>query len=228
MKIDPRSILPAPPQDCRDPELFLLLNEFEFVRWYSLFDGGPDFVERKQELQKLLWSDAIVARAKVALDDPSPNLRIYAGTLLVWVLRNEAAPFVLTLLGDQHFGVRGDIAELLFLLRDARFEEPLMNLARNDPSPYVRGRAAYGLGGQDAVVVIPTMIEILDNDHEVDESGQSSPSSQAARALDEMLKSEWTQLRHPDGLRSLRPGGVDIASLREQAIAYHRQLRQNT
>ena len=130
------------------------------------------------------------------------------------------------MLEDPDDDVRGSIARILGQLKDDRYVERLVRLARKDASPLVRGCAASGLGGQDPVSSIPVLLELLDNDHEPEETGHT-PSSHAATALDEMMETEWTQKRHPDGLRSLNPDGIDTASLKEQAIVYLDHCRQS-
>jgi HEAT repeat protein len=146
------------------------------------------------------------------------RLRFYCGQLLIWARLNGAAPFTLALLGDPEEEVRGGIAEILSQLKDERYLEPLIKLARTDPSTYVRGRAATGLGGQDPVTAIPVLLEVLDNDHERDPAGPTA-SEWAAKALDEMMQTEFTQERLEGGDRALK-WPRDLDGLKKHALAY--------
>jgi hypothetical protein len=217
--VDYLRFLPDPPEECRDPTLFRMLNEFHFVRWH------PDCQARREELQREIFAEAILRRAEAGTTDPYDRLRIYCGELLIWARRNAAAPFTLALLGDSNHAVRGAIAEILGHLKDDRYIEPLIELARGDASAFVRGCAASGLGGQDPLAAIPVLLGLIDNDHETDATGHS-PSSRAAAALDEMMETEWTQKRLGPTLRSLNPAGTDIDALKEQALVYLAHCRQ--
>ena len=53
---------------------------------------------------------------------------------------------------------------MLFHLRGVRCLELLRIMAKSDPSPFVRGRAAIGLGGQGPLIAIPLLLEMLDAD----------------------------------------------------------------
>jgi HEAT repeat protein len=213
--MDYRQFLPHPPQECCDPELFRLLNEFHFVRW------NPDHQARRDEVWKLITSTSIIARAEKALDDPYERLRQYSGQLLIWVRRQDAVHAILKLLQDQSDFVRGSTAEVLAQMRCDACLPRIIELATSDSSAYVRGCASAALGGQNPVVAIPVLLKILDTDHEPSETGHT-PSGRAATALDEMMETEWTQKRHQGGLRSLNPDGIDLDALRQQANLFLR------
>lgn len=152
-------------------------------------------------------------------------MRQYAGELLIWVHRENAAPFILKLFDDTCEFVRGETARILSQLRCDSCVTRLIELATTDPSPFVRGCAASGLGGQIPLQAIPVLIDILDNDHEACDTGHT-PSSCAATALDEMMETEWTQKRHEGGVRSLNPDGTDLPALREQALRFLQHAKQ--
>jgi len=213
--------LPDPPEECRDPALFRLLNEFHFVRWH------PECESRRDELRRELFHEAILRRAETGTADPYERLRLYCGELLIWARRNDAAAFTLALLEDSSEHVRGGIAQILGHLKDDRYVDPLVRLARSDKSPFVRGCAASGLGGQDPIAAIPVLLELLNKDHEENGTTGHSPSGCAARALDELMKTEWTQKRLGDSLRSLNPDGTDLESLKAQALIFLRHCRQS-
>ena len=219
--VDYLQFLPDPPAECRDPELFRMLNEFHFVRWH------PDCEARRDELRQEVFQDAVLRRAETGTGDPYERLRHYCGELLIWARHNDAAPFTLALLEDSSEFVRGGIAEMLIHLKDDRYIDPLVRLARADASPYVRGCAAAGLGGQDPLSAIPALLEILEHDHEQIGTTGHTPSSCAARALDELMKTEWTQKRHGETLRTLNSAGTDIASLIQHALVYLEHCRQS-
>lgn len=218
--VDYLRFLPDPPEECRDPALFRLLNEFHFVRWH------PDCEARREELRREIFDKAILGRAEIGTADPYERLRLYCGELLIWARRNDAASYILALLGDSSEHVRGGIAQILAHLKDDRYVDPLVRLARSDTSPFVRGCAATGLGGQDPLSAIPVLLELLDNDYEEHGTTGHTPSGCAATALDELMKTEWTQKRQGDTLRSLNPDGTDLESLKEQALVYLSYCRQ--
>ena len=217
--MDYRKFLPEPPNECRDPDLFRLLNEFHFVRWH------PDYEERHDEIRNQIKTESILSRAELAVEDPYERLRQYAGELLIWVRRENAAPYILTLLNDENEFVRGETARTLSQFRCDSCVARLIELATIDCSPFVRGCAASGLGGQNPIKSIPVLIQLLDNDHEACETGHT-PSGCAATALDEMMETEWTQKRLNGGLRGLNPDGTDLTALREQSLLLLKHCQQ--
>jgi HEAT repeats len=217
--VDYRKFLPHPPSECRDPELFRLLNEFRFVRWH------PDYEKRCDEIHKQITTQHMLLRAELAVEDPYERLRQYAGELLIWVRREDTAPFIQTLLHDENEFVRGETARTLSQVRCDSCVARLIELATLDCSPFVRGCAASGLGGQNPKKSIPVLIEILDNDHAACETGHT-PSGRAATALDEIMETEWTQKRFDSGLRGLNPDGTDLAALREQSLLFLRHCQE--
>lgn len=218
--VDYLSFLPEPPEECRDAALFRMLNEYHFVRWH------PDCAARRDELQREIFADDVLRRAESGTADPYERLRYYCGELLIWARRNEAAPFALALLEDSSEYVRGGIAQILSQLKDERYIDPLVRLARTDHSPFVRGCAASGLSGQDPLAAIPVLLELIDHDHEEHGTTGHTPSDRAARALDELMKTEWTQIRLGDTLRTLNPEATDLESLKQQALVFLRHCRQ--
>lgn len=219
--VDYRKFLPEPPSECRDPDLFRLLNEFHFVRWH------PDYEARREEIRREIITEPILSRAEAAVEDPYERLRQYAGQLLIWAYRENAASLILKLFDDGSEFVRGETARVFSQLRCDSCLEKLLELATEDCSPFVRGCAASGLGGQDPLLAIPVLIKILDNDHEPCGTGHT-PSGCAATALDEMLETEWTQKRLEDGLRSLNPDGTDLSALREHALLFLQRCQQHS
>ena len=146
---------------------------------------------------------------------------------MIWIRRENAAPFILTLLNDENDFVRGETARTLSQVRCDSCVTRLMELATTDCSSFVRGCAASGLGGQDPIKSIPVLIEILDRDHQECDTGHT-PSGCAATALDEMMETEWTQKRFGGGLRGLNPDGTDLTALREQSLLFLHHCRQRT
>lgn len=217
--MDYHQFLPDPPEECCDPDLFRILNEFHFVRWH------PDYKARRDEVWKQITSASIIARAEIALADPYERLRQYSVQLLIWVRGQDADPDILKLLQDDNDFVRGSTAEVLAHLRCDVCLPRLIELATRDRSSYVRSCAASALGGQDPITAIPVLLKILDTDDEPTPTGHT-PSGRAATALDEMMETEWTQKRHDNSLRSLNPDGINLDALREQATLYLRHCRQ--
>ena len=130
-------------------------------------------------------------------------------------------PAVLPLLDDPAEWVRMHVIGLLAEYGDDSMVEPLIARLRSDPEPGVRGQAAYSLGHIGCPAAILDLLEALDHDHECDELGHS-PSSVSATALDEILGTNHTRIRHDGFCSPPASWPPDIDGLKEQARDLHR------
>ena len=133
-------------------------------------------------------------------------------------------PAVLPLLDDEEDWVRWHVTGLLARHGDDSVVEPLIAKLRSDPDPGVRGQAAYALGHIGCPAAIPHLLEALDHDHEEDSQGHS-PSSISATALDDILGTNETRIRHDGGLCSLAPWPPDYEALRTEANELYREWK---
>jgi HEAT repeat protein len=99
------------------------------------------------------------------------------------------------LLDDPEDHVRSHVISLLSYYGDDSAVEPLMAKLHSDPDPSVRGAAAFALGHIGSPQAIPSLLKALDHDHEYDEQGHS-PSSTSATALDNILGTNQTRIKH--------------------------------
>ncbi|QDV18366.1 hypothetical protein Pan153_30230 [Gimesia panareensis] len=209
---------PDAPDGSRDPELWMLLTQYEFVRW--LPDDWPD--EYREITSRLKQkTDRLTA---AALDESEPLFRSRAACFLMALWRESRLDLILKFLDDEHEFVREQVARHLVSIRHPQLEGRLVELATLDAAADVRCAGCRGLGGQEPLSVIPTLIHILDQDHESGENGWSV-SSCAADALDEMLGTEW-MARRQEGVCSLPEGSPNPAAVREQALFYLQELQE--
>jgi HEAT repeat protein len=90
--------------------------------------------------------DASVAPILAALQDPSPDVRLYLAFTLGFLEDPRVPPALLALFGsDPEVSVRCSAAEALGRLQSGDAIDPLI-AALSDPSPQVRQSAAYSLG----------------------------------------------------------------------------------
>jgi HEAT repeat protein len=133
-------------------------------------------------------------------------------------------PAVLPLQDDTEDWVRWHVTGLLARSGDDSAVEPLIAKLRSDTDPGVRGQAAYALGHVGCPAAIPHFLHALDHDHEYDSQGHS-PSSVSATALDNILGTNQTRVRHDGGFCSLAPGPPDFDALRSRARELHRKWK---
>jgi len=125
-------------------------------------------------------------------------------------------PAALPLLRDQVDWVRWHVAGTLASYGNETAVDPLIGTLRSDPDPQVRGAAAYALGHISDPRAIPFLLDALEHDHEIDQLGHS-PSSISATALDNILGTNQTRIKHDDGFCSLAPWKPDYEELKTQA-----------
>jgi hypothetical protein len=133
-------------------------------------------------------------------------------------------PGVLPLLDDRQEWVRWHVIGLLARYGDDSVVDLLIAKLRSDLDPGVRGQAAYALGHIGCPAAIPQLLEALDHDHEDDSQGHS-PSSISATALDDILGTDQTRIRHDGGFCSLAPWPPDYEALRAEARELYREWK---
>lgn len=210
---------PDAPEGSRDPELWLLLAQFEFVRWLRE-DWPTEYREITEQLKQETDRLSVAAR-----EESEPLFRARAACFLIALWRETRVDLMLQVLDDAHPFVREQVARHMVSIRNPLVEARLVELATGDSDADVRCAACRGLGGQEPLSVIPLLIRILDNDHAAGEHGWPV-SSCAADALDEMLGTEW-MARRQDGVCSLPEGPPKPEAVREQALLYLHQLRKS-
>jgi HEAT repeats len=217
----PRFRPPDPPDGCRDPELWTLLAQFEFVRWMHLVHHEllPDY---KRLCGALVGN---IERVVAALDESEPLFRMRAAIFTIAQYRQQRVDLILRMLDDPEAYVRAKIAWLMFEIADPRVEGRLVELLLTDPDPEVRGSACQGLAGQNPLSAIPLLIRALDTDHAVDQQLGHAVSWLAASALDEMMGTEFMAKRK-GSLCTFPDSPPDPQSVREHAIAFLEQLRR--
>ena len=209
---------PDAPEGSRDPELWALLAQYEFVRWLPE-DWPKEYREitgwLKQETERLL----VASR-----EESEPLFRSRAACFLIALWWDSRVDLILQVLDDTHPFVREQVARRLVTIRHPQIEARLVELATGDSDADVRCAACRGLGGQNPLSVIPFLIRILDQDHAAGENGWPV-SDCAADALDKMLGTEW-MARRQDGVCSLPEGPPNPGAVREQALQYLQELRE--
>jgi len=210
---------PDPPDGCRDPELWTLLAQFEFVRWMHQVHHEllPDY----ERLCGALVGN--MERVVAALDESEPLFRLRAAIFAIAQYR-QRVDLILRMLDDPEAYVRAKIAWLMFEIADPRVEDRLVELLLTDSDPEVRGSAGHGLAGQNPLSAIPLLIRALDTDHAADQHGHTV-SWLAASALDEMMGTEFMAERK-GSLCTFPDSPPDPQSVREHAIAFLERLRR--
>jgi hypothetical protein len=148
------------------------------------------------------------------LRDPDGEVRCAAADVALEL--GGGLPVVRHLLDDPEDWVRWHVIGLLSHFGDDTAVEPLVAKLRSDPDPGMRGQAAYALGHIGSPAAIPALLHALDHDHEYDEQGHS-PSSTSATALDNILGTNETRIRHEGGFCSMAPWRADYDVLRGRA-----------
>lgn len=158
------------------------------------------------------------------LDDPDSELRCKTALAIFYVNPTASIDLLVPLLSDSDWAVRVEICGLLHDLADKRAVGSLIERMTTDPNPMVRNIAAYALGGIGDPLAIPSLIETLDSDHEQDELGHSA-SGCAATALDNILKTNHTRVKYPDGLCTMQPRRLDLDQLKTEAMEHFRNAK---
>jgi hypothetical protein len=156
------------------------------------------------------------------LRDPDGEVRCAAADLVLEL--GGGLPAVRPLLDAPEDWVRWHVIGLLARYGDDSAVEPLVAKLRSDPDPGVRAQAAYALGHIGSPAAIPPLLDALDHDRECDAQGHS-PSSVSATALDNILGTNQTRIKHDGGFCSLAPGPPDYDALRSQARELHRKWK---
>ena len=173
---------------------------------------------------KTLVDDLAAAPGRAApllagkLRDPDGQVRCVAADLFLEL--GGGLPAVRPLLDDPEDWVRWHAIGLLARYGDDSAVEPLIAKLRSDPDPGVRVQAAYALGHIGSPAAIPDLLNALDHDREPDSLGHS-PSSVSATALDNILGTSQTRIKHDGGFCSLAPWPPDYDALRSQAWELH-------
>lgn len=117
----------------------------------------------------------------------SGNIRCDAAAAALFVDRKQGVDVILPLLQDKLDYVRYHACGLLHDFGDEQAIGPLIQCMKSDPSPQVRGIAAYALGGIGNNKATPALKETAKNDHEVDQVGYT-PSFCAQEAIKDIQR----------------------------------------
>ena len=128
----------------------------------------------------------------------------------------RAIELVLPLLDDPDSTVRWNACGCLHDFGDERAVASLIQVLQGDPDPQVRNTAAYALGGIGSPAAIPALLATLESDHELNELGYSA-SACAETALDNILGTDETRIRLPDGLCKMQEHPPDVDLLKRLA-----------
>jgi hypothetical protein len=200
-------------------------------RWLSLIRGpaliGPAavvFPRRAQAIAEMhaAGAERLFPLLRPMLSDPDPAVRFAACEAAFFVDARRALELALPLLADPESGIRWLVCLCLHAVRDERAIGPLIGVLQGDSSAQVRGEAAYALGGIGSPVAIPALLAAMESDHEPDMHGHSA-SSCAATALDDILGTNETRIRLPNGNYTLRRGKPDLDLLRRLAALRFQQ-----
>ena len=168
----------------------------------SLLSDEPLHVSNVPKLWDINTTRKLLSQMGCTVDEPAPHEMIVDARPITTCV----APYEL---------VRTMRASILVL-------GPLVARLRTDPDPGVRGQAAYALGHIGCPAALPHLLEALDHDHECDSQGHS-PSSISATALDNILGTNQTRLRHNGGFCSMAPWPPHYDALRAAARALYRE-----
>ncbi len=155
------------------------------------------------------------------LSDPDPPVRLAACEALFFVDARRALELALPLLEDPESGIRWFVCGCLHDCGDKQAIARLIRVLQDDSDAQIRGSAAHALGGigrrTGSPAAIPALLAAMESDHESDMHGHS-PRSSAATALDDILGTNETRIRQPDGLCMMRRGEPDLGLLRRLAV----------
>lgn len=200
-------------------------SDDQILHWLKAVDGsGREARERALEDMRTAGVDEVIPLLAAKLNDPDMEIRGEAVTALCLLDAERAVELVLPLLEDPTIEIRWHTTGCLHDFGDERAVEPLISVLQNDVDPMVRNTAAYALGGIGSPAAIPALLQAMDEDHEVDELGYTT-SSNAATALDDIVGTEETRLKHSGSLRQMSPHPPDLDRLRYLAAElYERWL----
>lgn len=187
----------------------------------------PDPELRRAATAKLqkVGSERLFPLLKTFLDDSNEELRCLIAETMFRVDQKASVSLLLPLLDDSAWAVRVQVCGILHDAGAKEAVEPLSHIMRTDSHPMVRNTAAYALGGIGDPNAIPTLIEVLDHDHEQDELGHTA-SSCAETALDDILNTNHTRIKLDGELCTLQPNRRDPAVLKTQAMKLYRGLKE--
>ena len=200
-------------------------------RWLSLIRGpaliGPAdvvFPRRARAIAEMhaAGADRLFPLLRPMLSDPDPAARFAACEAAFYVDAGRAVELALPLLADPEAPIRRFVCECLHYARDERTIGPLIAVLQGDSSAGARGAAAYALGRMGGPAALPALAAAMESDHEVDGYGHSV-SSQAATALDDILGTDETRIKLPNGNITMRSGKPDLDLLRRLAAERFRQ-----
>jgi HEAT repeat protein len=174
--------------------------------------------ERKRAIAEMCaaGADRLFPLLVPVLMGPDPEARCAACEAVLRIDARGAIELVLPLLNDPDRTVRWQACGCLHDFGDERAVVPLIRVLQGDPDPQVRNTAAYALGGIGSPAAIPALLAALESDHELDELGYSTSSS-AKTALDDILGTNETRIRFPDGLCKMQERPPDLERLKRLA-----------
>ncbi|MEZ6044192.1 MAG: HEAT repeat domain-containing protein [Planctomycetaceae bacterium] len=206
-----------------------MLRAWEFVGYAARAGemGKDQFGGIQDRLSDVLKTPELKKRIIAGVEDSSPHLRALCGRTVLDNKLGDYEKVALRLLGDEEAFVRRHMCETLHLKPPPAALVELEHLAQNDPFPSVRALATRALAKGDPIKVIPILLHIHETDKEYEEDLMiDTPSSHAASALDELMKTNWIFVRNDRGFSTLRPGGSDYARLVEHAKSYLERLKR--
>lgn len=199
------------------------VQPIELRNWLTQLHGGFQQDDSVVSKMRSLGTERIFPHLRDALTDPDPELRCQAALAIFYLDPIGGIDSILQLLDDPEIVVRWHTCGLLHDLGNQSAVEPLIQTMKTDPDPQVRNTAAYALGGIGDPHAVPALIETMDTDHELDELGHSA-SGCAATALDDILKTNHTRIKHADRLCTMQPGRRNLDLLKTEAMELYRNL----
>lgn len=197
--------------------------------WLSILVGGSesegtDARERAVVEMQAMGAERLFPLLAPLLSGDDPEARCLACEAALRVDAGRAVELVLPLLADPEAIVRWHACGCLHDFGDERAVSALVRVLQADPVAGVRSTAAYALGGIGSPAAVPALIAALQADHEPDANGHTA-SSCAATALDDIVGTDETRIREPDGLCTLADGPPDLESLKQRAQARYEAWR---
>ena len=144
------------------------------------------FWEAAKSLGSIKGKKAVPRLIEALLSASSVEKRVAASYALGWIGDTRAFTYLESVILDRRADprLRGQVAEALGLLRDARAVEPLTECIR-DESPEVRFWSAYALGQLGDVRALAALKEVKATDHVV-LPGWGKISDEAADAIEQI------------------------------------------
>jgi HEAT repeat protein len=160
------------------------------------------------------------------LSDYDGEIRCEAATLLLLLGGASELSCVVGLFDDREDWVRYHVVGLMDNFGNESIIDALSKVLKSDSDPGVRGQAAFALGKIGSPRSIPSLLDSLERDHELDQLGYS-PSFVAATALDEILGTNHTRIKISATLCKLPPWPPDLEVVKRLAsecyAAFERQ-----